>query len=64
MAFAQKRALHNSILSMSKTEVGSTTRIPRHDSAATGDTETTVWIQCEYQNKFKEGEGTHTKTPG
>ena len=65
MAFAQKRASHDWTLNMSKTEVESTTRMPRcREKAATGETETTVWMQCEYRNKFKEGEGTHTKTCG
>jgi len=63
MAFAQKRASHDSMLSVSKTTVKSTTRMSCcRERAATGDTGTTVWMQREYQNMFKKGEGTHTKT--
>ena len=63
MAFAKKRALHDSMLSMIKNAVKTTTGMPRcRDKAATGETETTVWTQCEYQKMFKEGEDTHTKT--
>jgi len=63
MAFAKKRALHDSMLSMIKNAVKTTTGMPRcRDKAATGETETTVWTQCEYQNKFKQAEGTHIKT--